>query len=134
MHANFEESVQALQLPWFVRNSPVVKIAVSKTSLFALCEFLDHINYFWIHLWCVLHDLFAKVLVCGRQLGFEIFTIYLHSSIKFCVTTTLKLVWKKNCCWFKLRLLNSMWMGRTRILKWKPFGAFFCTAVSLTWL
>lgn len=134
MRANFEESVRALQLPWFVRNSPVVKIATGKTSFLALCEFLDHINYFWIHLWFFLHDLLAKVLVRGRQHGFEIFRIYIYSSIKFCVTTPLKLVWKKNSCWFKLRLLNSMWMSRTRVLKWKPFGAFFCTAVTPTWL
>ena len=58
---------------------------------------MDHINYFWNNLWCVLHDLFATVFVCGRQKGqFEIFRIYLYSSIKFCLTTPLKLVWKNN--------------------------------------
>lgn len=63
--------------PRFVRNSPVVKIAASETSFFAFFEFLDHINYFWIDLWFVLHDLFATVFVCGRQQGlFEIFRIY----------------------------------------------------------
>lgn len=37
------------------------------------------------------------MFVCGRQKGqFEIFRIYLCSSIKFCLTTPLKLVWKNN--------------------------------------